>query len=596
MHWHLPAVTISALLGIPFPFASIGHVNPQLYALAAGTWNPESSEENKCHHKSNLRGWMQSYLDVLCINAWQVKRFIDVYSASSVIGFSSEDISRIGHMYTLAADSRSLNIKDSLYGNETQFPVLKRQIDAYFALLQSVADLARSKWTEFDLRMMAVGFGVMLTSLVIHYVAIKRAYDIYRASFPTLGNSGISSGLVLAIFVVAVRACSFLSNSYILEEGKVAIFLLATTGIANIRHSIMKMKMAFEVVLLLKLISVLRFSIDLGPAKQGIGSAGTLNSDYEGHLSVYMAEIVPMLALFLLAYLLYKTTQNSSCWGISKCVILGSILSYVLIAIYWVIECKKLNLPPELQSVGKSRIPQTIYGIGLGQLVLLTLDQLFSVEKTTDSKGRVFVKTVAMLSAWSSTVIILLGKQGPTIALASIIGGWCIMTLQSLEGNEAKDGTSPVLTFSPLSVTQWSLFAVCLFFCTGHWCAFDGLRYGAAFIGFDEFILIRQAILLTIDTFGFSHILPIFGLPVLLGNNPFSQYNLEKQSVFLKLSFVYLMYGLIMATSVTFTIICVTIHRRHLMVWGLFAPKFVFDAVGLVLTDALICMASLYYF
>lgn len=43
------------------------------------------------------------------------------------------------------------------------------------------------------------------------------------------------------------------------------------------------------------------------------------------------------------------------------------------------------------------------------------------------------------------------------------------MTLQSLEGNEAKDGTSPVLTFNPLSVTQWSLFAVCLFFCTGHW-------------------------------------------------------------------------------------------------------------------------------
>lgn len=33
----------------------------------------------------------------------------------------------------------------------------------------------------------------------------------------------------------------------LVEEGKVAIFLLATTGIANIRHSIMKMKMAFEV-------------------------------------------------------------------------------------------------------------------------------------------------------------------------------------------------------------------------------------------------------------------------------------------------------------------------------------------------------------
>jgi hypothetical protein len=32
-----------------------------------------------------------------------------------------------------------------------------------------------------------------------------------------------------------------------------------------------------------------------------------------------------------------------------------------------------------------------------------------------------------------------------------------------------------------------------------------------------------------------------------------------------------------------------------MQVWGLFAPKFVFDVVGLVLTDVLICLASLLY-
>lgn len=32
-----------------------------------------------------------------------------------------------------------------------------------------------------------------------------------------------------------------------------------------------------------------------------------------------------------------------------------------------------------------------------------------------------------------------------------------------------------------------------------------------------------------------------------------------------------------------------------LQVWGLFAPKFVFDVVGLILMDILICLASLYY-
>lgn len=32
-----------------------------------------------------------------------------------------------------------------------------------------------------------------------------------------------------------------------------------------------------------------------------------------------------------------------------------------------------------------------------------------------------------------------------------------------------------------------------------------------------------------------------------------------------------------------------------LQVWGLFAPKFVFDVVGLIVLDVLICLASHYY-
>jgi hypothetical protein len=38
-------------------------------------------------------------------------------------------------------------------------------------------------------------------------------------------------------------------------------------------------------------------------------------------------------------------------------------------------------------------------------------------------------------------------------------------------------------------------------------------------------------------------------------------------------------------------------HRlsTNLQVWGLFAPKYVFDVIGLLLMDLLICLASLYY-
>lgn len=122
--------------------------------------------------------------------------------------------------------------------------------------------------------------------------------------------------------------------------------------------------------------------------------------------------------------------------------------------------------------------------------------------------------------------------------------------------------------------------------------AFDG----AAFVGFDEFMLVRQAVLLSIDTFGFSHLLPILGIPILVSQRHSN--NLKRQNktfLSVQLSQIYLMYGCIVTSAVALMVLCVTIQRRHLMVWGLFAPKYVFDVVGLILTDVLICLGSLYY-
>uniref|UniRef100_A0A5B7CAE8 Putative GPI ethanolamine phosphate transferase 3 n=1 Tax=Davidia involucrata TaxID=16924 RepID=A0A5B7CAE8_DAVIN len=560
-----------------------------------------------CQNQSNLEEWLQNYVNVLCINSWQVKRYIDVYSTSSVIGFSNEDILHVSDIYTQAEENWSHTMKELvLHENESyhiSLPTLKRQIDAYFRFLASVAELARSKWTEFNLKMMGIGFGIMLTSLFIHFLAIKRVDKLFGVSVPSCCNSGISFWLIFSYIVVALRACSFLSNSYILEEGKAASFLLATTGILNLRYSIMKKKMLLEAMLFVLLISVLRFTFELGLSKQAFSSvlSNTCPSWMLGIANgcpvwEYVAEIVPMLALFLLAFMLYKSIARSSCQGFLKYVIIGTIFSYMLIAVYWALESNVLSLPLVPEGIRRNLIPRIIYAIGFAQLSSMALVQLFNEERSSDWEERIVIKTLAMLSAWSSTVIILSGKQGPLVALASVVGGWCIMRLESLE-LDTKNRNVGILTFYSFPVTQWSLLAVCLFFCTGHWCAFDGLRYAAAFIGFDEFILIPQAVLLTIDTFGFSLILPIFGLPFIVAcQYPFGQAEQRKRFFFMHLSQAYLMYGFVMATTVTFTILCVTIQRRHLMVWGLFAPKFVFDVVGLVLTDIIICLASLYYF
>ncbi|KAI4369473.1 hypothetical protein MLD38_017910 [Melastoma candidum] len=526
----------------------------------------------------------------------QVKRYIDIYSASSMIGFSSVDVSLLSNAY-VKAQKMFLKAMNALASQsdpgDTIVTHLKSSIDAHAEFLAQVSELARSKWTEFNLGMMGFGLGIMLLSLLFQYFAIRRVIKLFgTTSYKVSGGCGISFGSLFACFLVAIHAMSLLSNSYLVEEAKVATFLLATAVFIKFKHSMAKMKMSCEAAAFLFLILVLRFAIYVGLSKQA-GVTTSLSSRswiivINEAYSTTAAEVIPFVALILLAYLLYRTISSGMILSISKAIVVGAISCYVLIAVHWASESGISNLASK--TTARTLIPRIIYTIGLGELLLLAFGKLGEAQ-APDCRESLLDRTVCMLSTWSSTVILLSGRQGPLIALASIIGGYCIVKLQ----NAGEDnGVSAIV--DPLSVVEWSLLAVIMLFSTGHWCAFDGLHYGAAFVGFDEFALVCQAILLTIETYGFSHIIPIFGLPFLvLGNNLISCTKQPRKLVTLCLTQVYLMYGLIMATTVTVTIICVTIQRRHLMVWALFAPKFVFDVVGLILADILICFASLYY-
>ncbi|KAL8487202.1 hypothetical protein ACS0TY_023757 [Phlomoides rotata] len=597
------AATVSALLGLPFPFGSIGSVNSELYSLAGRTWSQEKSSTGDDQSRPEVDSWMHDYANVLCINSWQVKKYIDVYSSLSLIGFSEKDLLHVSQLYLEAQELWSITSKNISQDKSQRIfaslPLVKRQIDAYSTFLQSVAALARSNWTEFNLKMMGVGFCIMLSSLCLHVFLIRRLDKLCGLRSVLSGYSKNSFGVNLACIVVLIRAWSFLSNSFILEEGRVATFLLATTAILQLRYALMKKMMLLEALGLCLLVPLLRISIEFGQLKQAVNSlflkvdhSKMLGIGNDSKLWLYVAEVLPMLALIFIAYLLYKSITSCSSQGILKYVVAGTLLYYILLPLYWASDSSLLSLDMLLGGVKGNLIPQVTYAAGLLQLSLLAIGQLIVRDRTSNLKESTVANALALLSVWSPTIIILSGKQGPPVVLALLVGGWCLVRLTALAQDAKNDSSGSSLSLA-LPVTQWSLLAVCMFFSTGHWCAFDGLRYAAAFVGFDEFNLIRQAILLTIDTFGFSHILPIIGLPLLAAFHYSPRSNkLEFSS---RLCQMYLIYGFITAITTTFTMICVTIQRRHLMVWGLFAPKFVFDVVGLLLGDLIIFLSALYY-
>ncbi|XP_015691140.1 GPI ethanolamine phosphate transferase 3 isoform X2 [Oryza brachyantha] len=596
------AVTVAALLGIPFPFGSIGRVNQELYALSAGTWD----YRNDCTKQNDLVAWMQRYAEALCVNCWQVKRYIDLYSASSVIGFRVEDLNHVADLYSKAQANWSSvlrstcpsetgsqdELKESVNKEHTS-SALRLQIDAYSDFLESFAKLARSAWTEFDLWLMGIGLSLMILSVSTQACMLMKLNTFNQTSDKEIASSSFTPKIFFAFALVAIRAASFLSNSYILAEGRVGHFLLATSCIANVWHSATKGTFVIEEFAFLLLNILIRFGIEFGMSKQISGAivsndhpvsiiCGLFGSSFCSDLM----EIFPIISLTLLVCIILKCLSFAVSQRFLKYFVMsGSILSYTFIAIHWASESSLFSHAIAIREIGISLAPRLVYAIGGLSLVISLLYRLFGSADRLKVNERITSLSTAMLCSWSPTILLLLGRQGPFVALICMTIAWCIIKLQQKHQREFKLDRE-IYVADYISVTQWSLLAVCLFYLTGHWCTFDGLRYGAAFIGFDHFQIIRQGLLLSIDTFGVSHILPVFSLPfiAICWHNSASKNNK-----------VLLIYGLITSTTTTLTIICVTIQRRHLMVWGLFAPKYVFDAIGLLLTDLLVVMASLYY-
>ncbi|GBG24978.1 GPI ethanolamine phosphate transferase 2 [Hondaea fermentalgiana] len=97
---------------------------------------------------------------------------------------------------------------------------------------------------------------------------------------------------------------------------------------------------------------------------------------------------------------------------------------------------------------------------------------------------------------------------------------------------------------SAIVALLWSMASMSYFFATGHESFFNKLHYASPFVGFDEYEYFRGGLMMGSNTFG-----------------------------------VYMACRSIVMTAF------VAAERRHLMVWAIFAPKYVFDGVTLLVVD-----------
>ncbi|XP_009075500.1 PREDICTED: GPI ethanolamine phosphate transferase 3, partial [Acanthisitta chloris] len=167
------------------------------------------------------------------------------------------------------------------------------------------------------------------------------------------------------------------------------------------------------------------------------------------------------------------------------------------------------------------------------------------------------------------------------------------------------------------AVISWLLAASQFFYSTGHQPIFPAIHWNAAFVGFhlDHSTNLLPAVLVGANTFA-SHILFAVGCPLLLlwpfvcempnsqRKKPKKESREELQEVqehmmemrlrespekfstaLLQLGLKYLF---VLGTQLLACVCAAMILRRHLMVWKVFAPKFLFESLGFVVSS--ICL------
>ncbi|KAL7416157.1 hypothetical protein BDY24DRAFT_381198 [Mrakia frigida] len=152
--------------------------------------------------------------------------------------------------------------------------------------------------------------------------------------------------------------------------------------------------------------------------------------------------------------------------------------------------------------------------------------------------------------------------------------------------NPADFDPSSTGTMLPPTFTETSLFALLsllLFYTTGHQPVLSSIQWSSAFIGFETVTYPFSPLLVGLNTWG-PLLLLTFLVPLLgqwnVSPKPKSYVPALPDSLKAVLGF-----ALYQATVVISTATWAAWHRRHLMVWKVFAPRFMVAGVGLVVVD-----------
>jgi phosphatidylinositol glycan class O len=351
-------------------------------------------------------------------------------------------------------------------------------------------------------------------------------------------------------------------------------------------------------------------------------------------LVIMMSYAIPAVGVFLPTYWVFDGLLTS---GISRAVADSARISlprliYVLstatvaIATIWPLtifmlrrsrehkdDATLLTRLPDLHQMSSPQqvVPQIYNHIRTNWKSVLTTQSTVAESSSPSNQPLVYglgtVYSASHLVMWLAVAMVMMLLLGDNMALSVALLTVVLVCVLELHASQVHCQQTEGGGHSDYHVPWSSIVLVCFiaserFFSTGHQATIAGIRWEAAFHGFhgDHSTVWIPALLVSLNTFT-GHILCTLALPLLVywpftrGHSKTSA-QVENKGEFvlnedggqqLKRS-VYLLFAkfiFLSAVKVLFVMCCVTIHRRHLMVWKIFAPRFVYEAAIFVVVS-----------
>ena len=519
--------TISILLGLPIPYANLGGIVPSL--IGSEGVNVTAA--------------------ALALNAAQLWRYFTVYSETANKLPNLPELQL--HLQAAVDVYKQALLQQKNQGYDSN--ALYKACGLFKTFLVEASELGHAVWTRFDTFGMICGGSILFLALVIS--AFSECFENRTNRVPSYQY--IETGLCATFMIFQCGILSF-SNSYIEAEQRIVMFMLQILGVAlfvrmqGVTAGGNKRIIPYIPLLVPFLSRVAEITIS------GHGMDPSLRVHVAHNPLVFLLALVGLMVLRVKFHILYSMKNKSALFHtITDCMV------FLCLSLSWM----------EKRSIDQTLNGYTTMSIAIGILILSTpvaiaqaiILKIIRSRKPTNIESKndrdtVFVRTLEIVFKLLSFIMLVTGPSTAPTVLLFCFQGWMLYLLAGATGFYNVS--------TPFQATLWRLLIRHTFFATNHGCAFNRLQYSAAFVASMNFSFGLGGLQLFLNTFGWE-IVGVFLVWI-------TSYMHGKNKI-------WSWYCLFQLLESCFNCLSVSLLRRHLMVWAVYAPRFLFSSIFFLL-------------